>query len=472
MHKALFFSALIAAAQAGNTADWKKRSVYQVLTDRFARGDGSTSACSNLSNYCGGNYAGLTNHLDYIKGMGFDAIWISPIVDNIDGGYHGYWARNWEGVNTNFGSADDLKNFVNAAHAKGIWVMVDVVANHVGPVGTNYSQIYPFNSSDHYHSNCDINWNDQGSVENCRLAGLPDLNQSNGFVRQYLKDWVKGIVNTYGFDGIRIDTIPEVPKDFWGEYGAAAGVFQMGECFNGDPAYVGPYQQSLTALFNYPMFYTISDVFGAHKSMTAIANRYDQESGKFSDIDALGVFVDNHDNARFLNRYSGNRVGLKQAQVFALTSRGIPFTYYGTEQYYAGGNDPQNRESLWQDMNTGSDFYKLIATVNAQRKASAIWENQLVQRYKDDTFYAYSRGEFLVALTNSGNTQQRQVSYSPFAEGTTVCNIFWPTTDCQVVKNGVNVYLLNGESKIYVPQSKLSAEVLRLAESNPDVFLQ
>jgi len=60
-------------------------------------------------------------------------------------------------------------------------------------------------------------------------------------VRQYLKDWVKNLVSTYGFDGIRIDTIPEVPKSFWSEYGAASGVFQMGECFNGDPAYVGPY---------------------------------------------------------------------------------------------------------------------------------------------------------------------------------------------------------------------------------------
>jgi alpha-amylase len=56
-----------------------------------------------------------------------------------------------------------------------------------------------------------------------------------------LKSWVKNLVSTYGFDGIRIDTIPEVPKDFWAEFGPASGVFQMGECFNGDPAYVGPY---------------------------------------------------------------------------------------------------------------------------------------------------------------------------------------------------------------------------------------
>jgi len=78
----------------------------------------------------------------------------------------------------------------------------------------------------------------------------------------------------------------------------------MGECFNGDPAYVGPYQGALTGLFNYPMYYTIKDVFGSGKSMYQIRDRYNEESGHFQDIDALGVFVDNHDNERFLNDYN------------------------------------------------------------------------------------------------------------------------------------------------------------------------
>ena len=118
-------------------------------------------------------------------------------------------------------------------------------------------------------------------------------------------------------------------------------------------------------------------------------------------------------------------------------------------------------------MNTGSDFYDIIAKTNAQRKASEICDQEYVERYVDDSFFAYSRGEFLVALTNNGQTQQRQVTYHPFNEGDTVCNIFYPTTDCQTVKGGVDVYLANGESKIYVPQSKLSAELTAEA-----VFLQ
>jgi alpha-amylase len=146
-----------------------------------------------------------------------------------------------------------------------------------------------------------------------------------------LKNWVKSLVSTYGFDGIRIDTIPEVPKDFWAEFGPASGVFQMGECFNGDPAYVGPYQGSVTGLFNYPMYYTINDVFGNGAYMGNIKSLYDAEASHFTDLDALGLFVDNHDNARFLHNHAGANNKLKNATVFSLTGRGIPFVYYGTE---------------------------------------------------------------------------------------------------------------------------------------------
>ena len=118
-------------------------------------------------------------------------------------------------------------------------------------------------------------------------------------------------------------------------------------------------------------------------------------------------------------------------------------------------------------MDTSCDFYQLISKVNAQRKASQIWNSEQVERYVDDNFFSYSRGKFLVALTNSG-TQQRQVTYHPFDEGETVCNIFYPTTDCQQVSGGVNVYLSNGESKIYVPQADLAS----FEDISAEVFLQ
>ena len=101
----------------------------------------------------------------------------------------------------------------------GIWVMLDVVANHVAYIDTDYYKVTPFNDSSHYHVKCQIvNWNDQNEVEYCRLANLPDLNQDNQWVRQTLLNWVKDTVQKFNFDGIRIDTVPHVKKPFWKEY--------------------------------------------------------------------------------------------------------------------------------------------------------------------------------------------------------------------------------------------------------------
>ena len=199
-------------------AEWKSRSIYQILTDRFARS--SDTGWCNLSQYCGGNYRGLIQKLDYIKGMGFDAIWISPIIENTEGSYHGYHFTNLYNLNYHFGSEEDFIELVTTCHSKDIWVMVDVVANHCGPIGTDYGRITPFNKAEHYHDYCDIgnNWGDQWTVENCRLSGLPDLKQENDWVTQKLLDWIKDLVQKYKIDGIRIDTIMEVPKWFWDKF--------------------------------------------------------------------------------------------------------------------------------------------------------------------------------------------------------------------------------------------------------------
>ena len=140
---------LLSAIYCKSKEEWKSRSIYQLLTDRFARSS-DTGHC-NYSQYCGGNYRGLINKLDYIKGMGFDAIWISPIIENTEGSYHGYHFTNLYNLNYHFGSEDDFKELVKTCHSKDIWVMVDVVANHAGPVGTDFGRINPFNRTEKYN---------------------------------------------------------------------------------------------------------------------------------------------------------------------------------------------------------------------------------------------------------------------------------------------------------------------------------
>lgn len=285
--------------------------------------------------------------------MGFDAIWISPIIDNYDGGYHGYWGRSIYGLNQNFGSEDDFVSFVSACHERNIWVMVDVVGNHMGNTNQDYGQNNPFNSGEHFHDYCIISDQDfatknQDRIENCRLAGLADLKQENDWVRTTLLSWIKDLIDKYHIDGIRIDTIPEVPKWFWNQFRSSAGVYTIGEVFDGDMGYLAGYLGSLDAVLNYPFFFWVRDTVFNWKDMTNLRNLYN-EWAKHIDINKLnylGNFVDNHDNARVLSwggDWEDKKKHYKVVNAMALTAMGIPIIYYGTEQYFAGGNDPNNR---------------------------------------------------------------------------------------------------------------------------------
>lgn len=481
----LWLLLLIEVVFSATPSQWKTRNIYQLLVDRFAKDTDSTNGCSDLSNYCGGTFKGIINHLDYIQELGFDAIWISPVVTNTDKGYHGYWAKDLYSVNSNFGGESELINLANALHQKDMYLMIDVVANHMGiPPNYNYNQLNPFNQSEYFHScsvcpsSCNIeDFSDQSQVENCRLSGLPDLNQTRDDVSTTLCSWVKNyIVQKYKADGIRIDTVPEVPKDFWSKFQSAAGVYAVGEVDNGDPSYDGPYQQVIDGILSYPMFYTIRDAFGSGKDMQqAIDGRISDDKNNFKDVSLLGTFVDNHDNDRFLCDFQPENGQYHRkyinALTYALTYVGIPITYYGSEAGFAGANgkcsDPDNRQPLWPAGYNANktDIGQALQVVNYARKAQEIWNNQFVKVGGDNNFYSFTRGqEFIVALTNGGYNAG-QVKYTinnpGLKSGTKYCNVFWPAADCFTYSGGgFTVYLNNGEAKVYIPASSINPKFM------------
>jgi len=158
---------------------------------------------------------------------------------------------------------------------------------------------------------------------------------------------VKDTVTKYDFDGLRVDTTPEVKRDFWKEYSASAGVFTIGEIFNSNTDYVASYQtQALDATLNYPFFWDLKGVFGAQQSMFTLRSKLDLEREKFDDNTVLGLFIDNHDNERFMHQQESHTL-VKNAMTYVLTAEGIPIMYYGTEQYFDGATDPYDREALW-----------------------------------------------------------------------------------------------------------------------------
>ncbi|KAA8902719.1 glycoside hydrolase superfamily [Sphaerosporella brunnea] len=400
------FAVFSATALAADSDAWKTRSIYFVLTDRFAKSSSGTTACSDLSNYCGGTWAGMEAHLDYIQGLGFDSIWITPIVENTDGGYHGYWAKDIYNLNTNYGSADDLKSLISAVHAKGMYIMIDVVANHMGPGA--FSTLTPFDIASDFHDYCVIsNYNNQTDVEVCRITSdLPDVKTTDSGVRSTYQSWIKDLVSTYSIDGLRIDTVKHVEKDFWSGFVSAAGVFATGEVYNGDPAYVGPYQSYVPSLLNYPMYYVITSAYANKGSFQDLVNQHDLVSADFANPHLLGTFLDNHDVVRFLN-VNSDWTALKNALAYTLLARGIPILYGGTEQGYNGGSDPANREDLWRSgYDTTGDLYTWIAKAMAAKKsAGGLGANDHVHLYVTSNAYAFSRadGKLVVLTTNGGS---------------------------------------------------------------------
>lgn len=462
----ILLCSLVASAAAMHTPEeWKSRTIYQVLTDRFARNSTMHTPC-DLNRYCGGTYRGIVEHLDYIQDLGANAIWISPIVENFDeeqyDGYHGYWAKNLYAMNKHFGDADDLRHLIDECHKRDIWVMVDVVANHVGGPADDHSGVYPFNQTEHYHNctgcpaDCNIaDWGNQYEVEHCRLSGLPDLNHENEFVYMTLLSWIREMRTVFDIDGFRVDTIPEVPKRFWRDFNNAAGGYCVGEAYNGNIDYVSGYQGPLDGVLSYPLYFTLKDVFMYRQSLYKLESMLAQQKEKFKDPSLLGAFIDNHDQQRWLNQ-NGDYELYKNALAYNLIADGIPIIYYGTEQGFDGGSDPKNREPLWESAYDKShELYQYIRTVTSVRNTYAVWKYEQVQRYADDSFYAFTRGDVFVALTNVGGrgaTVRRTITYHPYADGTTLCNVFWGG-DCITVEDGkFTVVLTHGEAKIFIPQ--------------------
>jgi alpha-amylase len=186
---------------------------------------------------------------------------------------------------------------------------------------------------------------------------------------------------------------------------SAAGVYTIGEVFDGNPAYLQGYASLMPGLLNYATYYPANNFYQQKGSAQALVDMLDTVNSGFPDPAALGTFVDNHDNPRWLNQKNDVPL-LKNALAFVTLSRGIPIVYYGTEQEYAGGADPTNREDLWRsNFNTQSDLYQTISKLlGAKKSASGLAENDLVNLYVTDIAYAWSRagGNLIVLTTNTG----------------------------------------------------------------------
>ena len=417
--------------------------MYFPLTDRFSDGDPSNNQGVDRNNptaFHGGDLRGLINKLDYIKELGCNALWLAPIQHNTfeaqwgdyhGMGYHGYWINDNEKIDPHEGDLAIAKELVKKAHEKGIAVVLDTVLNQVG-----YD--HPFakdpNKKDWFHHNGPVkDWDNQWQAENCDLAGLPDWNQQNPEAFEYLLNNTAHWVKELGADGVRLDAVKHVSKDFWAKFVPALkervenpDLFVVGEVLNGDPNYLSAYQKAgVDHLFDMPMYFTIKDVFGNGGSCRLLGQRLAEDS-KYPDASKMVTLLDNHDFPRFMNTAQGSmeeRVErLKLATAFLMATRGTPSIYYGDETALEGGPDPDNRRDMDFDRrpDVRQAFTQLIDIRNSQE---VLRDGKQLEMWQDDQVYAFARRndkqEVVAVFNNSGGGSTRDI---PLREGSHLHN--------------------------------------------------
>ncbi|KKC47415.1 alpha-amylase [Paenibacillus sp. D9] len=417
----------------GNKQNYSTDVIYQLFTDRFSDGNPAnnptgaafSSGCTNKRVYCGGDWQGIVNKINdnYFTGMGVTALWISQPVENIysvinysgvtNTAYHGYWARDFKKTNPAFGSFTDFQNLINAAHAKGIKVIIDFAPNHTSPAmetDTSFAEngkLYnngtllggytnDTNGLFHHNGGSDFSTLENGIYKN--LYDLADLEQNNSTIDTYFKDAIKVWLDL-GIDGIRVDAAKHMSMGWQKNWVASIygykPVFVFGEWFMGSAAAEADNtkfaNESGMSLLDFRFNQEVRSVFrdgtdtmyGLDAMVAATGSDYAQVSDQVT-------FIDNHDMERFKTGSLSNR-RLEQALAFTLTSRGVPAIYYGTEQYMTGGTDPDNR-AMMPSFSTTTTAYKVSGLLGPLRKSNpAIAYGTTQQRWINNDVYIYER---------------------------------------------------------------------------------
>lgn len=303
---------------------WEAATVYFLLTDRFQNGTTAndhnynrTKPSGKLRGFEGGDLRGVIQKIDegYFDALGINAIWMTPVVEQIhDGvdegtgysyGFHGYWTRDWTALDPNFGTAADLKELVDKAHAHGIRVLLDAVVNHTGPV-TPEDPVYPeawvrtspkctYKSYDTYIT-CTLvenlpdvktesdnsvqvpsfladKWKEEGRYE-AEMASLEQFFASTGYPqapRYYIMKWLSDYITKYGIDGYRVDTAKHTSEYVWADFKKICDA-KFAEYKKNNPTKV---------LDNNP-FFTVGEVYGYNIGDKLVYNFGDRRVNYFA----------------------------------------------------------------------------------------------------------------------------------------------------------------------------------------------
>ena len=494
--------------------------IYLIMPDRFANGDPANddpAVSRGLFNrqkaryYHGGDFQGIIDHLPYLKELGVTALWMTPIYDNSNRlnekerynnegitDYHGYGAVDFYGVEEHFGTLAKFRELVDAAHAMGLKVIQDEVANHTGPyhpwVEDPPTPTWFHGTAAHHLANTWQTWTliDPHATPELRaptLDGwfidiLPDLNQDDEEVARYLIQNTLWWVGISGLDGIREDTLPYVPRRFWREWMAEIKreyprLRVVGEVFDGDPGMTSFFQggvarfdgvdSGVDSVFDFPTFFAMRQAFAEGKPLRQVATMMAHDY-LYPDAGRLVTFLGLHDVGRFMSDPGASAQGLELAFTFLLTARGTPMIYYGDEIGMTGGNDPENRHDFPGGWAGDARNAFVAAGRTAEQQATWDWvqrlarlraeleplrEGPMVDLCVSDQSYGYARtgrgGPVVVLINNATGAADVacDVSKLELSEGSALVDRLGGAAELRVTGGQVHAHMAGRTAAVY-----------------------
>lgn len=415
-----------------------KDAIYLITPDRFANGDLTNDVVKSMRENTvnrkddygrhGGDIRGMIDHLDYISDMGFTAIWPSPLLENDmpEQSYHGYAITDYYRVDPRFGTLEDYQELGDKAREKGIKLIMDQVANHCGLYHWWMDDL-PFsnwiNNQSAFEKNKDIRtsnhrrtthqdpyaseYDKEGMVKGWFVTAMPDLNQENPFLAQYIIQNSIWWVETLGLGGIRQDTYPYPDKHFMATWARSIMTEYpdfsiVGEEWSYNPLQVAYWQHGMSNRDGYQSYLKSTMDFPMQKTLVeSLVEKENWDSGLIRLYEALAndfhyaspkdllLFADNHDMDRVFTQLNEDPVLTRMALAYVLIAPRIPQVYYGTEILMENSAKPDSHGRIRSDFPGGWEGDRVNAFtaegLTAEQKEMQEFLKQLLQFRKDES---------------------------------------------------------------------------------------
>lgn len=378
-----------------------------------------------------GNLRGIIEHLDYIKDLGIDVVYLTPIFKS--NSCHKYDTIDYYQVDPSFGTTEDLKELVQKSHERGMKVVLDAVYNHTGREFFAFQDILEKGEKSKY-----LDWyfidelpprGEWGEIPNFKCfgyyGGMPKLNLKNPEVEKYITDVACYWIKECDIDGWRLDVGDEISHFFWKNFRKAIKAVKkdmliIGEIWH----YAGDFLEGdeWDTVMNYPFYLNLIDLLADEKiNVSQFVQNLGYLKGRLNKkcYPLMWNLIDSHDTARFLHLCHDNKKKQHLAAAFQLLMPGMPMVYYGDEYAMPGANDPDCRRGMyWDEEYQDKEMYNWYKKLMQVRKTHAcIVEGEMIETITnddDDTIVMIRKNgdETIAMLFNCGNSAKEFNEYA------------------------------------------------------------